>query len=120
MRFFAVQYSISVEDLSSQATFRSSIFEQLELAQREFLGNGWNVVAFPEYLGLLASLVGKKGEKARSMDSLRRAMAALMPAYSVEASYYDTLFPGLPIERLLLLATTDTLVKSFIEVLRPA
>ena len=115
MRFFSVQYSIWMERLSSLLTFRDSIVKHLSSAQEEFFSNGWNVVVFPDYLGLLASLVGKKGERARGMGTLRRAMTALVSSYSVEASYYDTLFPGLPIERLLLLAMTDTMAKAFLD-----
>ncbi len=76
------------------------------------------LVVFPEDVGLIAALIGTRGAGSRMQTSAVGAIAGLFGTYGPQISYYTAKFPGQPPVRLLVLALTDTLYRSFYETFR--
>jgi hypothetical protein len=73
---------------------------------------------FPEDVGLVAALIGTRGENARRQTSSDFAIISLFSTYGPQAAYYSSRFPSAQGVRSLVLALTDTLYRSFYETFR--
>ena len=76
------------------------------------------LAVFPEDVGLIAALIGSRGEVARMQTSADFAIISLFSTYGPQTGYYGTKFPGALGVRSLILALTDTLYRSFYETFR--
>jgi hypothetical protein len=80
------------------------------------------LVVFPEDVGLIAGLIGRRGSGARhataAVGGSTAAFIALTVAYDPLIQYYQTRYPDLPGLRYLFLAETDTLYRAFYETFR--
>ena len=76
------------------------------------------LVVFPEDVGLINVLIGSRGETARRQTTALGAIPSLFEPYSRQVAYYAEKYPGQPALRLLFLALTDTLYRSFYETFR--
>lgn len=138
VRFFAVGHEQRLTDVVSYQTFHDKMAALMDAA---FPGRAMLVqtgvddvashvppadpgapaqalVVFPEDVGLLAALIGTRGAAARAQATSVSAIVQLLLAYGTQTSYYAAKYPGLPGIRVLDLATTDTLYRSFYETFR--
>jgi len=76
------------------------------------------LVVFPEDTGLVAVLIGSRGAVARAQTSATGAIVSLLGTYAPQFTHYAARFPDNPTVRNLVLATTDTLYRSFYETFR--
>ena len=76
------------------------------------------LVVFPEDVGLINLLIGSRGATARRQTSALGAIPSLFEPYSRQVAYYAQKYPGQPALRVLFLALTDTLYRSFYETFR--
>jgi hypothetical protein len=76
------------------------------------------LVVFPEDVGLVAALIGSRGATARAQTGAVGAIASLLGTYGPQFAYYVGKHPENPLVRNLVLATTDTLYRSFYETFR--
>jgi hypothetical protein len=76
------------------------------------------LVVFPEDVGLVNVLIGSRGATARAQTSALGAIPSLFEPYSRQVAYYADRFPGQPAVRVLFMALTDTLYRSFYETFR--
>ena len=76
------------------------------------------LVVFPENAGLMNILIGSRGEVARRQTIALGAVPSLFEPYSEQLAYYAQKYPTQPAVRLLFLALTDTLYRSFYETFR--
>src|SRR5262249_40603837 len=68
--------------------------------------------------GLVAALIGSRGTVARAQSNAAGAIASLLATYGPQFAYYSGKYPENPLVRNLVLATTDTLYRSFYETFR--
>ncbi len=75
------------------------------------------LVVYPEDVGLITAFTGIRGDIARHARSITWAMASLIACYFPQILYYKRKFPQIPLPpgdlRLLWMALTDTMVRSF-------
>jgi predicted amidohydrolase len=122
VRAFAVAWKHEVHQVESYETFRGAVRAQFDTRITPHLADDRpNLVTYPEDQGLMAYLVGARGEGARRiMDdggNGTAALASLAVPYAPQMAYYEAKFPGVDAPgQLLLLALTDTAVRSIIEV----
>ena len=76
------------------------------------------LVVFPEEAGLINILIGSRGETSRRQTSVLGAVPSLFAPYARQFDHYTAKYPGQPAVRLLFLALTDTLYRSFYETFR--
>src|SRR5688500_4064953 len=76
------------------------------------------LVVFPEYAGLVNILIGSRCAASRRATSALSAIPSLFQPYSRQVAYYAEKYPGQGAVRLLFLALTDTLFRSFYETFR--
>ena len=76
------------------------------------------LVVFPEDVGLAPALIGTRGATARAAATSTGAILALLGPYTGQLTYYDAKYPGQHFTRVLILALTDTLYRSFYETFR--
>ena len=76
------------------------------------------LVVFPEDAGLVNVLIGSRGATARRQTSALGAIPSLFEPYSRQVAYYAQKYPGQPALRVLFMALTDTLYRSFYETFR--
>ena len=76
------------------------------------------LVVFPEDVGLIAALIGTRGENARRQTSALGAIPSLFEPYTDQVAHYSAKYPGQPAVRALFLALTDTFYRSFYETYR--
>ena len=76
------------------------------------------LVVFPEDVGLIAALIGTRGETSRKQTSTLGAIPSLFEPYTDQVAYYSNKYPGQPAVRALFLALTDTFYRSFYETFR--
>ena len=76
------------------------------------------LVVFPEDAGLVNILIGSRGAGSRRATSALSAIPSLFQPYSRQVAYYAEKYPGQGAVRLLFLALTDTLYRSFYETFR--
>ena len=76
------------------------------------------LVVFPEDAGLVNVLIGSRGATARRQTSALGAIPSLFEPYARQVAYYAQKYPGQNAVRLLFLALTDTLYRSFYETFR--
>jgi hypothetical protein len=79
---------------------------------------GKALVVFPEDVGLMNILIGSRGATSRRQTSALGAVPSLFEPYSRQVAYYAQKYPGQPALRVLFLALTDTLYRSFYETFR--
>ena len=76
------------------------------------------LVVFPEDAGFVNILIGSRGAAARRAPTALSAIPSLFQPYSRQVAYYAEKYPGQGAVRLLFLALTDTLYRSFYETFR--
>ncbi|MEW6271542.1 MAG: sialidase family protein [Thermodesulfobacteriota bacterium] len=139
VRVFLVGHKQRVADAQTVATFRAKILALVDarlrtpdlvqagvddvashLAPGDADAPALAVVHFPEATGLVAGLIGSRGEAARDAGSSTEAFASLLGPYGDVIAHYGAVFPELqpqPI-RALILALTDVLYRAVYETFR--
>ena len=136
VRVFAVGPRFSLAWVDSVQHFHDKLFALMDARRRgpgvptvargagdvasHLRGDGRNLVALPEDLGLMAAFTGSKGAPARQATSLVGAVIGLLGTYAPQMDYYTAKFPSLanrppPPTRALALALTDTFGRAAIE-----
>jgi predicted amidohydrolase len=138
VRIFAVGHKQRLDDAISYQTFRdkmAALMDAAHPARASLVQAGTGDVAshlvaadpsaparalvvFPEDAGLVAALIGSRGTLARTQTSAPGAIASLLGTYGPQFTYYAGKYPQNPLVRNLVLATTDTLYRSFYETFR--
>jgi hypothetical protein len=117
VRLVAVGLRVDPARVVDQATFAASIGTTLDAGLDDGLDDGVpTLLAFPEHTGLLAMLVGERGEAARRTlaagGSTVDALTALAIAYGDQLGHHARRFPDADSPgQLLHLAVTDTVVE---------
>jgi hypothetical protein len=88
------------------------------LRPRDAGAPGRALVVFPEDVGLVATMIGSRGEVPRRQTSALGAFLQLFAPYVPQSRHYGHTFPGQPGVRILLMALTDTLYRSVYETFR--
>jgi hypothetical protein len=138
VRIFAVGHKTRMADVTTYQTYRDKMGALMDAAfpgraslvqagvddvkshlyPTDPLAPPQALVVFPEDTGLPAALIGTRGAAARSATTSAAAIATTFGPYSPQAAYYNTKFPPQPGIRVLVLALTDTIYRSFYETFR--
>src|SRR5262245_222520 len=138
VRIFAVGHTVRLADAVSYDAFRNkmgALLDPSHPARASTVQDGAGDVAshlrpvdpaapdrtlvvFPEDTGLAAVLIGSRGAAARAQTSAPGAIVSLLGTYAPQFAHYAARFPDNPTVRNLVLATTDTLYRSFYETFR--
>ncbi len=112
----------SVSSARTYASYAQSMEHWIAAVRRENPGIP-RLVVYPEDVGLITALTGIRGEIARHVESLNWAMGSLILAYFPQILYYKRKFPHVPMPpndlRLLWMALTDTMARSFLGAFKP-
>lgn len=118
-RLIAYDYKQRLEDTETYDLYVQNLRDQIGAAQAHFTSEPPTLAFLPEDAGLMAWLVGPRGEPGRqaamSGGGSVGAIAALGVGYQSQIGYYETKCPGIPPARALILALTDTAWRAFAE-----
>lgn len=118
-RLIVYDYKQRLGDAVSYEAYAANLQEQLGAARGRFAADRPTLAFLPEDAGLLAWVVGSRGEPARRIadeaDNATAAIAALAPTYAPQVAYYAAKCPGITPSRALVLALTDTAWRAFAE-----
>lgn len=118
-RLIAYDYKQLVEDTVTYDAYHDNLRRQLGRAKRWFQDpqEGRPTLAFlPEDAGLMAWLVGPRGESSRQAadeGSSAGAVGLLAGPYAPQVNYYRAKCPDIPAARSVILAVTDTAWRAF-------
>jgi hypothetical protein len=135
VRVFAVGPRLSLSWLDTRAHFHDKLFALVDARQRgadaptvvrgagdvasHLRGDGNNLVALPEDLGLMAAFSGSQGAPARASKDVVGAVIGLLGTYAPQIDYYRAKYPSLATRplptRALALALTDTFGRVAVE-----
>ena len=135
VRVFAVGPRLSLSWLDTRAHFHDKLFALMDARQRvagaptvargardvasHLRGDGNNLVALPEDLGLMAAFTGTPGAPARASKDVVGAVIGLLGTYAPQIDYYRAKYPSLATRplptRALALALTDTFGRVAVE-----
>src|SRR5581483_523137 len=138
VRYFAVGNKVRLEDAASYQSYHGKMAALMDeafpgraglvqadvddvashLSPRDPSAPPDALVVFPEDVGLVAALIGRRGTVARAQRTSQVAIVSLLRPYGAQVGYYDAKYPGQPPIRSLVLALTDTLYRSFYETFR--
>jgi predicted amidohydrolase len=138
VRIFAVGHKTRMADVTTYQTFRDKMGALMDAAfpgraslvqagvgdvashlfPADPMAPSLALVVFPEDTGLPPALIGTRGTAARAASTATSAILSTIGPYSAQGAYYNTKFPGQPGIRVLVLALTDTIYRSFYETFR--
>ncbi len=113
IRAFSVANKHTLEMGASESAYYKKMKEMMEAVKGKISKEYVNLFVFPEDAGLVLGFLGSRGERGRSEEFALNAFIDLLDAYSQPYNYYMKKFPGLSLQRYLLLALTDTLWRPF-------
>ena len=120
-RLIAYDYKQRVADTATYVTYGANLEQQIRAAEAQFVVDPPTLAFLPEDTGLMAWLVGPRGQSARQAagsgqpNSSVVAIASLGASYGPQVSYYQGKCPGITAPRALVLALTDTAWRAFSE-----
>lgn len=118
-RVFAVQPRIAPEHFVSREAYRGHLAGLIEKNVKPCLAEDRpNLIAFPEDIGLPATFLGSRAQKARSADFVAEALFYLPETYAGPIDHYRAIWPDLSLVEALQLALTDTIWRAFYETMR--
>lgn len=114
-RLISMDMRQDLADAVDYGTFRAHLTERITTARPAFASGKPTLVVLPEEAGLMAWLVGRRGDLARRAGSSTAAIASLAVPYAPQVSYYAAKCPGIAPARALVLGLTDTTWRAFAE-----
>lgn len=108
LRVFALGVTVDLTRLRDREGFRSLFLDEIESLKPCFREDGVNLIVYPEDIGLLAGLVGPRGEIARGVTRSEDAFISIGLAYGNALGYYQRKFPWITQNQALLLALSST------------
>lgn len=116
---FAVGLKQLPANVVSYAAFRDKMFSVMEEGiEAHLAADRPNLVCFPEDTALAAVLIGSRGDGARGMSDMLPAILSLTVNYLPQVLHYARAYPGISLQRALLLSLTDTIWRAFHETFR--
>jgi hypothetical protein len=115
VRAFVVGHKQSLDDLVSYESYERSFRRHVEAIAPCLSASRPNLVVFPENAALGALLIGSRAENARRQDKSIDAFTQVFVGYQQSVGWYAAKYPGLSINRWLLLALTDVGWRAFDE-----
>ncbi|HVL80258.1 MAG TPA: hypothetical protein VM840_01540 [Actinomycetota bacterium] len=128
-RVFVIQHRTHPDLAQSYDALYREVRALVQAQKPGFSRTRPNIVVFPAYTGLISMATGPRFASVRDLlkgqepyaatepgehrPGFKAAAAALGAGYGSQAAYYAARFPGTPPQRAALLASTDTVVRSF-------